>query len=142
MAQRALVRNRWVYAAGVVGVIVLGLASRHFRQYLPAILSKNAGDILWALMVFVGLGLLFPKATTLRLAAIALVISYLDEFSQMYHAPWIDGLRHTMLGGLILGFGFHASDLVCYTIGVLIGVALELLLGGIIRRPESRVPPP
>lgn len=39
------------------------------------------------------------------------------ELSQLYHALWIDAIRNTTLGGLIIGFGFLWSDLVCYTIG-------------------------
>ena len=47
------------------------------------------------------------------------------ELSQLYHAHWIDSIRHTTLGGLILGFGFLWSDLACYAVGVGIGVIVE-----------------
>ena len=45
----------------------------------------------------------------------------LIEVSELYHAPWIDDIRRTFLGRMILGFGFLWSDLVCYAIGVLLG---------------------
>ena len=51
---------------------------------------------------------------------LALVFSYLIEISQLYHAPWIDAIRSTALGGLVLGFGFLWSDILCYTVGVLL----------------------
>jgi hypothetical protein len=121
-------RNRWLYGASVLAVIALGLASRRYAVYLPSFLAKNAGDALWATMVFLGLGLLRPRASTATLALIALAISYVDEISQLYHAPWIDAIRHTTLGGLVLGFAFHWSDMACYTVGVALGVALECLL--------------
>ncbi|MCY7330065.1 MAG: DUF2809 domain-containing protein [Saprospiraceae bacterium] len=41
---------------------------------------------------------------------------------QLYHAPWMDGLRVTRLGGLILGFGCLWSDLGCYTLGAFLRV--------------------
>lgn len=44
----------------------------------------------------------------------------INQDSQLYHAPWIDSIRATSLGGLVLGFGFLVSDLICYTCGVLI----------------------
>ena len=47
------------------------------------------------------------------------------ELSQLYHAPWIDSIRQTTLGGLILGFGFLWSDLACYAAGVGVGIILE-----------------
>jgi hypothetical protein len=51
------------------------------------------------------------------------------ELSQLYHAPWIDSIRQTTLGGLILGFGFLWTDLACYAFGVGLGVLLELISG-------------
>ena len=44
----------------------------------------------------------------------------------MYHAPWIDSIRRTTLGGLVLGFGFVWSDLACYAVGVGLGILIEL----------------
>ena len=54
--------------------------------------------------------------------------SYSIEISQLYHAPWIDAIRNTILGGLILGFGFLWSDLVCYTIGIIIGIIIDIMI--------------
>ena len=50
--------------------------------------------------------------------------------SQLYHAEWIDNIRATTLGGLVLGYGFLWSDLVAYTIGVGVGFLLSLFYGG------------
>ena len=76
-------------------------------------------------MAFLGVSALAPHARLSRRAATALAIAYLVEISQLYHAPWIDALRLTALGGLMLGFGFLWSDLACYTVGVAAGVLLE-----------------
>jgi len=81
-------------------------------------------------MAFLGVSALAPHARLSRRAATALAIAYLVEISQLYHAPWIDGLRHSTPGGLILGFGFLWSDLVCYTVCVASGVMLESLVVG------------
>ena len=55
---------------------------------------------------------------------LALVFSLMIEVSQLYHAPWIDASANA-LGGLVLGFGFVWSDLVCYLVGVGFGVFIE-----------------
>lgn len=123
-------RSRLFYALLIVAVIALGLASRSgFAQgnLLPFI-SEYAGDTLWALMVFLGFGFLLPRLSTWQIASFAFGFAVLIEISQLYHAPWLDALRQTRLGGLILGFGFLWSDLVCYAVGVACGVGLELLL--------------
>ncbi len=43
--------------------------------------------------------------------------------------------RQTTLGGLILVFGFLWSDLVCYALGVELGVLIEII-GGIVPGEE------
>ena len=59
------------------------------------------------------------------MAGAALAFSYAIEVSQLYHAPWLDRIRYTSLGGLVLGYGFLWSDIICYTVGLAIGVVAE-----------------
>src|SRR5262249_51443933 len=122
---RERIRIRIRYLLCVLIVIPLGLGSRRFGAELPRFIAEYAGDTLWALMVFFLLGVLAPQTTTRRRALVALTISYADEISQLYHAPWIGAVRHTRLGGLVLGFQFVWSDLVCYTVGVVFGTAID-----------------
>jgi hypothetical protein len=120
------IRRRPVIQLGLLAMaIVLGLGSRHHASLLPGFVASYGGDTLWALALFLFLGLILPRLTTGRAAALALGISFLVELSQLYHAPWIDSVRHTTVGGLILGFGFLWSDLACYAAGVGLGAALE-----------------
>ena len=79
-------------------------------------------------MIFFGFGFLFPKIPTIKIAALALAFCFVIEISQLYHAPWIDAIRHTTLGGLVLGFGFLWSDLACYSVGVGVGLVAERLM--------------
>ncbi len=58
-------------------------------------------------------------------ATISLFLAFLIEISQLYHAPWIDAIRQTTPGGLVLGFGFLWTDIVCYSVGVVIGFVVE-----------------
>lgn len=119
-------KRAWsIYLVALVVIIALGLASRRYVEMEPSFLSKYAGDTLWALMVYVGIGLFRPRWPIGRVALAALLFSYGIEISQLYHAPWIDRLRHTLLGGLVLGYGFLWSDLLCYATGIAIGMGLE-----------------
>ena len=95
-------------------LIPIGLAT---RQYGNEWMKLYAGDVLWAAMIYWGFKFLFaqePKRNTFY----ALIFCFLIEFSQLYHAPWIDQIRSNRLGGLVLGFGFLWSDLGCYLVGV------------------------
>jgi hypothetical protein len=121
--RRSPLRNAGLLAA----TVALGLGSRRFAGVLPGFVADYAGDTLWALALFLFLGLLLPRLATGWVAALALAGSLLVELSQLYHAPWIDSVRRTTIGGLVLGFGFLWSDLACYAVGVSLGVAVECL---------------
>ncbi|KWW50392.1 hypothetical protein AWW69_15405 [Bacillus cereus] len=121
-------RNRLLYATFTIIVINLRLSSRKFAFALPELLNDYLGDALWALMIFIGFGFLFPKIETKKLAFISLIFCYGIEMSQLYHAEWIDNIRATTLGGLVLGYGFLWSDLVAYKIGVGVGLIVEFIL--------------
>ena len=118
-------RSRLRYAVAVALTIAAGLASRVWARALPWWLAKNAGDALYATMMVFGIGFLATRARTSRVAAAALAVCFAVEFSQLYQAPWIDAVRATLPGHLVLGQGFNAFDLVCYAVGVAIGVAIE-----------------
>lgn len=128
-----------MFAPIIAVVVVIGLGSRRYGSLLPGLLAAHAGDTLWALMVFLGFGLLFPRLPTLRTALLAIAFSYAIELSQLYHAPWIDWIRSTAVGGLVLGYGFLWSDIACYAVGIGLGVASEVLL---LRDPGREPPAP
>ncbi|PFZ65996.1 ribosomal maturation YjgA family protein [Bacillus wiedmannii] len=121
-------RNRLLYALFTIVIIILGLSSRKLAFALPHLLNAYLGDALWALMIFTGFGFLFPKIDTKKVVFISLLFCYGIEVSQLYHAEWIDSIRATTLGGLVLGYGFLWSDIVAYTIGVGIGMFCEFML--------------
>jgi hypothetical protein len=91
---------------------------------LPEFIATYAGDTLWALMAFLTVAFIALRQPSLRVAHAALGLSYLVEISQLYHAPWIDTLRHTHQR-LLLGYRLLWSDLVCYAVGVGLGLLLE-----------------
>jgi hypothetical protein len=106
-------------------VVVLGLASRRFREDLPPFVASYAGDALWAAMVFFLAAALWPRGSGRTLAAGALLFAFSIEFSQLYRAPWIDAIRGTTLGALVLGHGFLWSDLLCYTAGIGVAAGID-----------------
>jgi len=74
------------YMLCALPVVALGLGARRYGTYLPEFVAQYAGDTLWALMVFLGIGIVAPKTPTLYRAILSLVVSYVVEFSQLYHA--------------------------------------------------------
>lgn len=112
-----MINNKLKYFLLTLTVLIIGLASRRFSSP-NSFMYDHVGDALWAAMIYFGfrfLGTQLPKQKT---ATIALSFCFLIEISQLYQAPWINAIRHTTLGGLVLGFGFLWSDLVGYCVGV------------------------
>jgi hypothetical protein len=118
-------KRRVLYIGLTLVTVLCGLGSRSSYVPLPGFVSAYAGDTLWALMVFWCFCIVTPNAKTWKISLAAIVFSYAIEFSQFYNAPWIDAIRDTTLGGLILGFGFKFSDLVCYSMGILFGAIIH-----------------
>jgi hypothetical protein len=123
-------RSRTTYLMTAIGAAALGLSSRRYPAVLPRLLATYAGDTLWALMVFLGIGMLFPRWSTLRVCVAAWVFAFAIESSQLYHSPLVDQIRHTETGRLIFGYGFLWSDLLCYVVGIALGCTLEVLVTG------------
>ncbi|QMW05087.1 ribosomal maturation YjgA family protein [Spirosoma foliorum] len=120
-------RNRIIYGSLTLSVLLLGLASRRFMGDVSFV-KDYVGDGLWALMVYLGFATFFNQWTARAVGLSTLLFSFGIEISQIYHAPWIDTIRATRLGGLVLGFTFVWSDLLCYTIGVGVGWLVEAYL--------------
>jgi hypothetical protein len=119
------VRSRLAFLLLAMGTIALGLATRRFRRALPATVGLYGGDVLWATMVYLLAAAIWPRASVRRLAVRAAAFALAIEVGQLYHAPWIDAVRDTRLGGLVLGFGFLWSDLACYAVGIALAVLID-----------------
>ena len=131
-------RNAWTYFFLVITVMILGLSSRRFSIYFPSWINLYIGDALWALMIFFLFGLLFRTGKTRWIAAGALLFAFAIEISQLYHSQWIEALRKTRVGGLVLGYGFLWSDLISYSVGIGVGVLIERLIFKCNSKGEAR----
>jgi len=96
---------------------VLGILSRKFGNLLPTFIALYAGDTLWAFALYFIVSLFSLKRSFGFRFWSTCLLSVVDELLQLYHAPWIDGLRSLPVGALILGNQFVWSDLLCYLAG-------------------------
>ena len=133
-----LQRSRVIYFFLTLIIICLGLASRKHINYLPSFLGKYSGDTLWATMVYLGLAFLLNWLSIGKITILSLICSYGIEISQLYQGEWINKIRNTLIGSLILGHGFLFSDLICYSIGILIGILIDKYILKIILIKENK----
>lgn len=117
-----MVRRRIIYFIITGLIIILGLLSRKY-----SIVPLWVGDVLWATMIYFILRFFYVQSTIRNIAVVSIIICYAIEFSQLYKAEWINNLRHTFFGRMVLGETFLWGDLVSYTAGILIGVVIDRL---------------
>lgn len=118
-------KKRGIFVSCAIVAMLLGLASRRYGSQLPSFFAENAGDAFWTAVVYCGMGFCVPHSRIVTRAAGTLGFAYSIELSQLYHASWIDGIRATTLGGLVLGFQFVWMDLLRYAAGTMFCIGIE-----------------
>jgi len=122
----ATARGRRVrYLLLAAGTIALGLLVHIGEFAMPARLRDFTGDALWAVMMVWWVGVAWPAPRPVSRAAIAVLVCFAVESSQLYHAPWLDALRATTPGHLVLGSSFDARDLLAYALAVCAAMLLD-----------------
>jgi len=102
----------------------LGIISRIELVSLPSWYINYAGDFLWAMLIFYTFALITRKPT-IHILIISIVFTYLIEVSQLFHPPWLEYLRSIKLFAFILGFTFFWSDLIAYTLGIILASGID-----------------
>ena len=119
-------RKRKVYLILIPTVMGLGILSRKFNYFLPNFINTYLGDAIWAAMIYTMMAFVFAKKTSKQVAVYSLLFCYAIEISQLYQATWINSIRNTVLGALVLGSGFLWSDLLAYALGVGLAFIIEI----------------
>lgn len=131
-------RSRHTVTIALGCVILIGLASRRYPWTYPALLADYPGDAFWAMAAYLGIVLVRPAIPVRNASMIALAISFAVEFSQLYHDDWIDSIRATTFGRLVLGSGFDPLDLLAYVAGVVIVMIVDQRMRSDSRTPDER----
>jgi hypothetical protein len=121
-------RNPRTYLPIMLVIMALGLPARMIQDRLPVRYTQYFGDYLWAMLLFFIFALTLWTLSTFNVAMMTLLFAYGIEISQLFHPPWLEGLRSIKLFALVLGYGFLWSDIVAYTLGICTGALLEHFL--------------
>lgn len=113
MGENRLMRGRRVVALFLV--VALGLLSRRYPVG-SALYDENLGDALYAVAVYLTLGILRPRGSPLVLAGAAFAVCLAIEIFQLTGIPARNA--HVPLVRWLLGTHFVFADVVCYLIGV------------------------
>lgn len=135
-ANRLSITRRLCAGLLVVPVIGLGLAARFLGAGLVADLS---GGVLYAVLIYVLLVFVRPRAGYLSNAAIALAFCIAVELLQITTIPATLGAAFPPIQ-LVLGSTFAPLDLLAYLIGTALATGADALIGSIRSRRTSNNP--
>lgn len=89
------------------------------------IIRPYAGDFLATIFLFC-LAKSFISASNMRVAVAVLLVSYLIEGLQYIHLLTLLGWQHWRVARIVLGNSFEWSDMLAYTLGILLVGLLQV----------------
>ncbi|PSB51800.1 DUF2809 domain-containing protein [Chamaesiphon polymorphus] len=113
-------RKRLLFLVNILAIFPLGYLIR-FSPSLPESIRDPGGSIAYQIVWILLVLFIYPVAHR-RLTAICVCAgSCALEFLQLYQPPWLQAIRATLPGRLILGTTFLWSDLPVYFVGAYLG---------------------
>lgn len=134
-----MIKRRIVYLCLFAFFIWLALATRHHPDWFHPFIVRYGGDTIWAGDFLFFFRAVFPKTNLVKLAIFNYLFGVADEVSQLWHTPWLDAIRHTLIGRLMLGLGFLWSDLICYFVGTILALSLAILIDKLTRAQKNLI---
>ncbi|MCP4495449.1 MAG: DUF2809 domain-containing protein [Phycisphaeraceae bacterium] len=123
--RRSTTGIRVIALIGLLLAATFGLASRQPPLVGWPVIGAYGGDAAWAMAAYAGWRLLRPTDALLVTAGLALLTAFSVEIAQLVRVDWLDTIRSTRLGALLLGRGFLWSDFVAYAGGTVLATELD-----------------
>ena len=89
-----------------------------------ALIRPYGGDFLVVILIYCFIKS-FLNTSVIKTAIGVLTFSYAVEISQYFQLIKVLGLQYSRVASLILGSSFSFSDLLCYTLGILLVLLIE-----------------
>ncbi len=106
-----------------IAILPIGYIARFSQgfgaEWLHDLAGSLAYEIFWILLVMV----CFPKASLMQVAIAVFFASCAIEFLQLWKPPFLQAIRATLPGRLVLGNTFTWSDFPPYALGSALGWA-------------------
>ena len=99
-----------------------------------AVIRPYGGDVLVVILLY-GFIRSFWRLPVVPLALGVLIVAYLEETGQYFHLADRLGFSRPGVMRMVIGTYFTWTDILCYTLGIGVVLALE----GLVRRRRSRV---
>lgn len=130
-------RYRLALLISMIVIIPIGYSGRFYLspelEWLRNWIGNLAYECFWVLFVM----FLLPQIPPFRAAVAVCLASFAVEFLQLWQPPWLQALRATLFGKLVLGNSFYRADFPQYVVGSLLGWLWVSLLPGRPPQPQT-----
>lgn len=131
------ITHRLIYLLILFIIVCIGLYSRRMTGIITEIIDFK--DVVWAMMIYFLFRIVFLDWSIKKVAVIGILFCFMVEVSQLYHDEWIDKLRRTFLGELILGSQFVWGDLTAYLCGIGFGIIIDYFVESYFKNRLSKL---
>lgn len=119
----------------MVLLVPIGLGTKIYEGPGQALIQAHVGGVAYVTF-FALFGLaLWPRAGAFVVSIAAFLGTCAVEVLQLWHPPWLDAIRATRPGGLLLGSTFSIDDFAWYALGGIVGYGWLRLIT-LLRRPK------
>jgi hypothetical protein len=113
---------RMRFGISLIISVALGVATQFASGPAFEWVARGLGGAFYVLVWIFAALFVFPDWRPKRVCAGALFATILVECAQLWHPAWLDSIRATWPGGLLLGSAFHWADFPYYFLGYFIGL--------------------
>jgi hypothetical protein len=80
-----------------------------------------SGGVAYVIFWILVLGSIARRSSAGHVAFLVFAVTCVLEFLQLWHPPWLEAIRSTLPGRLVIGTTFEWTDFPPYAVGALIG---------------------
>lgn len=112
---------RWIVFGIVIALIPIGLASKFYQGPLQFWVNNSFSSIFYEMFWIFLAALIWPRLPPGWVAFWVFVVTSVLEFLQLWKPPFLQAIRSTLIGRLLLGNSFVWGDFLYYVLGCAVG---------------------
>jgi hypothetical protein len=114
---------KWYFVSAILLFSIEFIIGADFHD---TIIRPYGGDFLVVILIYCFIKSFINTPPVITAIAV-LILSYAVEISQYFHLVTQLGLQHSRLAKILLGTSFSFTDILAYTLGVLVVLVIEHL---------------
>ncbi|MEL7036923.1 MAG: DUF2809 domain-containing protein [Cyanobacteria bacterium J06592_8] len=112
---------RWIIFAIVITLVPIGLASKFYQGPLEFWINNSFSSIFYEMFWIFLVLLIWPQLSPGWVSFWVFIVTSILEFMQLWKPPFLQAIRATLMGRLLLGVSFVWTDFIYYVIGCTVG---------------------